>query len=378
MSASTTKSRLALKVILVLAVLVAAGVAARNFFRPTARVVAIERGHATDGRPGSIEVVPQYDLEIKTEVPGRVSSSATEVGKTFKEGEVLAQLNTGDIDITLEKDQNAYDSHKAQYAVGSQIALELETALAHLKNTQRLHEMGQVSDSDLQTEGRGVDGIRIRLALEKVDHDSQLKADLVTIKEDKLAKDKMTLLAPFDGVISEVDARRGALIPSGAILGHLITAERTVEAKISEENFAGISIGNKASVLFLGYSSGKMFDAKVSKILPTAEAATQRYIVWLDVNIPQDQLKPGMTGEVTIDVATHDWALLAPRRALAGTTLLVVNHGRVEVRNVKVGFTALNRVEILDGVKEGDLVITDELDRFSPGDRVRTEQIPMP
>jgi hypothetical protein len=45
---------------------------------------------------------------------------------------------------------------------------------------------------------------------------------------------------------------------------------------------------------------------------------------------------------------------------------------------VKLGFVGLNRVQITDGVKEGDLVIADDLDQFSPGDHVRTEIVPMP
>lgn len=374
MSAQPAKSRLALRVTLVLAVLVAAGAAILYFLRPTARVVAVERGHATDARPGSIEVVPEYDLAIKTEVPGRVVASAIEVGKEFKDGDVLAQLDTGNIDIDLEKSQNAYDTHKAQYAVGSQIQLELDSALADLKNTERLHASGQISDSDLDKARRGVEGIRQRLALEAVDRQSTLKSDEVAIKENRLTKAKMTLTAPFDGVISEVDTRRGALISSGDLIGHLITITRTVEAKISEENFAGISVGDKANVLFL--NSGKFFDAKVIKILPAADPVTQRYIVWLKVDIPENQLKPGMTGEVTIDVTTHDSALLAPRRAVSGNKILVVNDGRVELRTIKTGYTGINKVEIVDGVKEGDLVIAEDLDEFHPGDRVATEVLP--
>ena len=197
MSAQPAKSRLALKAILVLAVLVAAGAVILNFLRPTARVVVIERGHATDGRPGSVAVVPEYDLAIKTEVPGRVVSSAIEVGKVFQEGDVLAQLDTGTIDISLERAQNSYDTHKAQYAVGSQARLDLDSALADLKNADRLHGVGQVSDSEFDKDKRLVEGIKQRLALEAVDRESQLKSDEVAIKETRLTKGKMTLTAPL-------------------------------------------------------------------------------------------------------------------------------------------------------------------------------------
>ena len=68
--------------------------------------------------------------------------------------------------------------------------------------------------------------------------------------------------------------------------------------------------------------------ATVTQILPTADPATQRYVVHLQVDIDPEKLVPGITGEVVIDVGEHDKTLLVPRRALYGRSLLVVNNGR--------------------------------------------------
>jgi hypothetical protein len=96
------------------------------------------------------------------------------------------------------------------------------------------------------------------------------------------------------------------------------------------------------------------------------------------VDLPPEKLVPGLTGEVTIKIHERPSETIVSRRALRGTQLLVLNGGRVEVRNVTLGYVALNEAEILAGVKKGELVIVDELDRFQPGDRVRTELIPWP
>ena len=376
MSAPSTKLRFLIRIVLLLAVIAAAVVGAQYLLRPTARVVAVTRGHAEDARPGSVQVVAQHELDLKTEVSGRVVKSDLDEGKRFALGAFMAQLDTGDIDLTIERAENEYQTLKNRIAVGSQIKLQLETAKADLDNTERLFNMGQESKSNLENKRRAVEGLEQQMALEQVANQSQLQSDEINIKDDKRQKEKMTITAPFDGVVSEVDALPGALIPGGTGVAHFIMTARTVQARISEENFGGIIVGDPATVIFLSFGSAKSFKGKVSKILPTAEAATQRYVVYLDVDIPVEQLKPGMTGEVSILVSSDPWALLAPRRALGGTKLLVVNDGRVEVRTVKVGFIGLNKVQIVDGVKEGDLVIADDLDQFHPGDRVRTELLP--
>jgi RND family efflux transporter MFP subunit len=229
---------------------------------------------------------------------------------------------------------------------------------------------------DFDAKNRAVKQIEQALALEEVTFQNTVAADELAIKAKRREIDKMTIRAPFDGVVSVVDARPGQIIALQTPIATLISSGRTVEARVSEEKFAGIAVGQKASVEFLGYE-GKVFDAKVSKVLPTAEAATQRYVVYLDVDIPVDKLVPGLTGETVIDVDTHPMALLAPRRALiGGNRLLVVRDGRIEERTIKLGYTSLTLVEVLSGVEEGDLVVSEDLDRFSPGDRVRTELLP--
>jgi hypothetical protein len=95
--------------------------------------------------------------------------------------------------------------------------------------------------------------------------------------------------------------------------------------------------------------------------------------VHLRVDIPPDQLVPGITGEVVIDVGEHENTLIVPRRAVFGANLYAVRDGRIELRKVKLGYVSLNEVEILAGVQEGEPVIVEQLDRFRPGAHVRTE-----
>jgi RND family efflux transporter MFP subunit len=374
MSAPSRKSSLGLRILLTLLAIAAIVVVVIYSLRPVARVVAVRRGHAIDARPGSVLVVASYQEPITSEVGGRLVKSALQPGQAFHEGDFMAQIDPGDIDLDIERAQNDLAALKAHHAVGSRIALDIETAQATLDNDERLYKMGQVATTAILAERRGLRILQQQLAGENVDFETTVKADELAIKEQQRKKSKMTILAPFSGVVSEVMAQQGALLGGVAPVATLIADQRRVEVRVSEEKFPGITVGKKANVQFLG-DNGRFYDAKVAQILPTVEAETQRYVVYLDVDIPRDRLTPGITGEATIEVDTHPDALLVPRRALAGDRLLVVNGGQVELRTVKTGYKSLTDVEVLDGVKQGDLVIAEDLDAFHPGERVSTVEL---
>ena len=109
---------------------------------------------------------------------------------------------------------------------------------------------------------------------------------------------------------------------------------------------------------------------KVSKVLPSADSETQRYIVHLDVEIELAKLIPGLTGEVSIITAERSNTVIMPRRALIGEKVMVVSDGIIEIRTVESGYESLNEVEIVSGLAVGELVVIEELDLFRDGDRV--------
>jgi multidrug efflux pump subunit AcrA (membrane-fusion protein) len=156
----------------------------------------------------------------------------------------------------------------------------------------------------------------------------------------------------------------------------MITNDKIVEAKISEENFANIKPGEKATVRFLPYGYF-VFNGKVTKILPTADPETQRHLVDLVItDIAPEKLIPGITGEVSIEVGRRPAKAIIPRRALLNENVFLVKNGKVELRPVKKGYVWLTGVEILEGLEPGDLVIVEDLDNFHDGDSVGTLALP--
>jgi RND family efflux transporter MFP subunit len=362
------------KALIALVVIVAIVLGLRAFLKPVAQVVAVVPGIAVNSVAGSVTVEAEYQMDLKTEIAGRLVKSELDPGKSVTANEVLAQIDPGDLRLDIEKTETDYEAAKQRIAVGSAIKLDLETAKENLENFERLTKTGNYPPGELEKQRRLVKQIEQKLELESVANKQEIANFENTLKVKHRQLEKMTITAPFDGVVSAVFARPGDLINSNAPIATLITTSRAVEAKISQEDFAGIRLDQKARVRFLGREND-VYDATVVKILPTAEADTQRYLIHLDVKCPPEVLVPGLTGEVNIIVGQRAAKALIPRRALFGNNVYVVQDGRVQLRKVELGYVSLNKAEVTQGLEAGDQVIVEELDKFRDGDRVSPEVV---
>lgn len=341
--------------------------------RPVAVVAEVYAGRAFNMVPGSVEVKAEYLQELKSEVGGRIVMSVLDPGRAVLKDEVLVQLDSGDVDIEIEDIKSEIVAAKRKFEIGSTLRAEVENKKDTLDNLERQAKVGSYPVAEFEKEKRLYQQLVQRRELEDVALKQSLESLENRLRTKEREKSKMTITSPTDGVISTIGlaARAGDLIGRDNVIATLISSARAVEAKISEENFAGIKVGQKASVRFLGYGS-QTYNASVIKVLPTANPETQRYTVHLSVELPQEKLVPGLTGEVTIVVDSREAQAIIPRRGLRGNQVLAVKDGRVEMRTVEPGFLA-NNAEILKGLRVKEQVIVENLDQFRPGDRVRTK-----
>jgi RND family efflux transporter MFP subunit len=375
MPAKPNNSRFGLTLGLVLLVLAAAGVYfGLGVLRPVAKVATVIPGLATDSVSGSLLVAAHRVSQLTSEIGGRVLRNDLDPGKIVKDNEVVAQIDPGDLDLEIEKIESDYAAAKKRIAIGSAIKFEYDAAVENLLNAQRQHDRGSLSDLDLSRQKRAVDAIKYRQDQEDISNTQLLDGYVNTLKVKHRQREKMTILAPFDGVVATVFAHKTDQIASNATIATIITISREVQAKISEENFAKVQIGQRAVVRFLTYGDDK-FDATVIEKRPTAELNTQRYVALLEVKIPQEKLLPDLTGEVSVIVGERQTKTQIPRRAVTDSNVFVVKDGRVEKRRIKLGYTSVNLAEVLEGLQPGEQVIVDELDLFHDGQRVRAESV---
>jgi RND family efflux transporter MFP subunit len=402
MLAKKNSGRVLLKLGLVLVVLAVAAVYAFQRLQGVALVKLAKQDNAVDAVTGTVTVDAEGGTKKLDSQAGGVVVWCEKIvaGGVFKEGEILVKLDDSELVRAKEEAQRQFDAsrERSRFLVTGG---KPELLADHLKLTdqqreeivrrenptrkltreqldyaKRLLSLGDVSQEDVKKLERALEDIDRNLKLGLLD-EKKADADFAAAQKNaEVQLEKMVIKAPSDGRIDAALTWKGALIGNGHTVATFYSNERVVAAKIGEESFGKVKIGQKARLRLLTYGE-QYFDATVSKLLPKADDA-QRFTVFLDVKVDDAEvLKPGSTGEVTITVDAHPNATMIPRRALFdGDKVYVVNGGRVERRQVKTGFLNLTEVEILEGIKVGEQVIVDKLEQYRDGQRVNVEVLP--
>lgn len=368
------KGSIILKVVVILVLLAGAGVVTMMGLREPAIVRAVKRDKAVHAVSGSVTVFADKDLqELKSEVAGRViwCSEALDEGKTFKKGEELVKLDARELQRLIDKTKSDYEAMVKQRDIQRANNPALRVAKQNLENAERVRKRGgDVSDENVKALERAVNQIETELKiadLQATKAEEDFTSEMSRLKEQL---EKMTIRATADGMTRGVMVAEGSLINAGATVATFYRNERLVVAKIGEEDFGHIKLGQRAKVRLLIYGD-KEFDATVSNILPYAEAQTQLYTIHLEVDLDPMKLVPNSTGEATITIAERDNQPVVPRRAVVNNDyVFVVKNGRVEKRKVELGYMGLNVAEVRKGLEPGELVIVENLEQYRDGQRV--------
>lgn len=353
------------------AAVAAAALLAYRALVPVARVATAVTGTAVQAVPGNVSVRESFIMEIKSEIGGRVAASGLRLGAVVRKDDPLIEIDPTDLKIEIERIESDYRAFRDRVELGSPLRFEIQTAEETLRTNSRLLEQGRYAQLQLNRDKRSLDQLRDRLRNEEIQNSLQIAVFENTLKAKRRQVEKMRLTAPQDGVVTRIFARPGDLVGGGMVLAEIISNEREVELRISEESIAGVRTGLPVQVQFVGYS-GRQFSGTIERVLPNADERTKRYTAFLKLEIDPELLVPGLTGEATVLVDRRENATLVERRGLLGRNLLVVRKGRVEVVAVELGYTGLNVAEILQGVTPGTEYVVDALGQFRDGDRVRS------
>jgi len=365
------------KIIVIAALLIIAAVGyfvGSSFLSQAVVVAPVRVDDAIRAVPGSVRVEADYSTEIRSGESGRLLKVLMDEGQVIHEGDVVAEIDPRDLLLEIESREIELRAAQKQQEIGNPKRYAVIDAEERFEDAKRLAERGQYSEGQVAKVERELQ--RVQEGLEAAELEEQTRIDKLknTLEVLNRRLEKMTVRTAIDGIVNEVLVNKGDLVSSGASMATIVSAKRNVIATLSEENFNGVAVGQSARVRFLSYGV-ETNDAKVTKIYPTADPQTQRYKIELEVEISQERLVPGLTGEVSILLDSRPDARLIPTRALMGDHVFVVRNGKLEFCQVKVGFRSLTQVEILEGLEVGELVVVEQLDKFRDGDRVTIENV---
>jgi RND family efflux transporter MFP subunit len=374
MLAPKNNGRVLLKLGVALVILAGIAVAAFFMLRQTAQVVAVKRGQAEDAVVGSVTIDADGGIkELKSEAPGKVIDvHGIKKGKKFSKGDPLVLLDRTDLERAAKEATRKYEEQQKTAEIEMKLDTQEEDATRALENMERLQKLNDATFEQVREVQRRLNQVKTAKALREFRTQVAKEDYEAAKKERELLLEKMTVPAPSDGEIHEAKTWAGALIGAGQVVAEFISNERVVAARISEEDFGRVKVGQRARLRLLTYGS-ETYDATVSDLFPVADEA-QRFQVFLKVEVDSDRLKPRSTGEVTITIDKRENVQTIPRRALInGNQVLVVKNGVVELRTVEVGFKSLSEVEIRGGLQDGEYVIIEDVGQFRPGMRVGVE-----
>lgn len=168
--------------------------------------------------------------------------------------------------------------------------------------------------------------------------------------------------SPVTGTVIRMEARTGTFVTPGTELYFIADLSRIwIQADIYEYELPSIKLGQGASVT-LSYDPSTKLHGHVAFIYPTLDPKTRTAKVRFELDNPGEKLKPDMYAnvELTIPLGTR---LVVPRDAILESgerQLLFIHHGggQLEWRNVMLGARAGDWVEVKEGIKEGEHVVT--------------------
>ena len=333
----------------------------------TYRTASVERGRieVTVLAAGAIEA--KQLVSVGARVSGQVEKLAVTLGQDVQAGDIVAQIDAQEQQNELLKAKAALAQIDAQITAKSSNLRKAEAALA--RQTQ-LGASELVSKEALENAAAEVEVLKADLSALS----AQKSAAEVSVAQGELSVQRATITAPINGTVVAIVVEEGQTVSAAQNAPTIVKIanldEMIVKAEISEADVVRVSAGQTASFTILGAPDAR-FDAVVQGVEPAPDSLATSdtidadkaiyYNGLLQVANPDRKLRIGMTAQVSIVLDAADDALLVPVAAVTngpeGASVQVLVGGQPEIRAVKTGLNDKVRVQILEGVSEGETVV---------------------
>src|SRR6202030_3518078 len=315
--------------------------------------------------PGNVQ--PFITSPIYARTNGYLRKWYVDIGAHVKQGELLAVIETPEVDQQLQQSLSNLNTAKANLALA-------ETT----KNRyQGMIRSNAVSQQDVDN---AVGTYNANKAI--------VEANQANVKQLEALQSFEKIYAPFDGVVTARNTDLGDLISSGSAGGvktdlfHIAQpGTLRVYVNVPEEYSQGTKVGMTAD-LTLAEFPGRKFAGKLVRTADDINVTTRTLLIEVDVDNPTGTLLTGSYAEVHLAVPTQASTFLLPINTLVfrseGLRVGVVKDGKVALSQVTPGHDFGNVIEIVSGLKANDQVINNPPDSIISGQGVQIVQATLP
>ncbi len=336
---------------------------------------------------------PFDEAIISAEIEGPVAEVNADLGDFVKKGDVLARISDEEQRYLLQ--QNEAQLRQSMERLG------LKSENERVKDIRETPEVRRAQADMLEAEQRykrlrslvdqgigapaDLDQASTRLQSLQATYDATMYQTRNIIQEVErfkavveLQRKKLrdtSVRAPFTAHVKERQVTVGQYVrPNAPLFTLVMTDPVRLRLEVPERMAPWIRVGQIADVGVEAFQDRK-FTGKVSRISPTVEPTKRTFIVEALIQNPRGELKPGSYARARLATEKVDSVRIVPARAVAyilgSNKVFVVANETIEAREVKLGDRFEKEVEILDGLRDGEMVATTQVNRLDTGMKVR-------
>jgi RND family efflux transporter MFP subunit len=350
----------------------------RNQALPRATVMQVSRSSKNSELelPGNIQAITEAPILGRAD--GYVKRRLVDIGDRVKAGQPVAEIEAPELDEQVNQSQAALEQAKAslEQALANDEQGKANADLARV-NAQRwgnLVTRGIVSkqENDLYQTQYHAQVANVR-ALDKA---VSAQRSNVSAAEANLARlqrmgSYRTVRAPFDGVITQRNVDIGALVSTGSTLLYRIAQTETLRTYVNVPQSGASSIRpGQTALLTVANLPGRTFTGTIARTSNSLDPTSRTMLVEVRVPNKEGALLPGMYAQVNLSNKRVDPPLAIPSEALVvhsdGTLAAVLRPDHtVHLQKITVGRDYGDRLEVIDGLHDGDTIV------LNPGDLAR-------
>jgi len=269
--------------------------------------------------------IPTKEVKIASEVQGKLVGLYIDNGDIVRAGQVIAVLDASVYNVQLN-------------------SIEASIAKAKLDLTRYLNliEMGGATPMQAESAQLQINSLQAekKQVLEQMQH--------------------MQIRAPFSGKIENVNVELGSFVTYGTVLSQLIdNSSLKINIYLSEQESFKVKVGQQVNISSVVLSEPRT--GKISMISDKADASGKFLTEITFSNSDKEKLKAGILADVHFTMEEVETGLSIPVSALlAGAQeakVYVAKANKVELRSIKTGIVTANKVQVLEGLREGEQVV---------------------